>query len=211
MEFSPVLAASICSLLLACSPSKKSNSANNGAKSYNHLLIIGNTADISARVQLEKDFAAAAATKGYVVVKSMDIFPPSLNDPKPPTNEQIIDSLKTKGCDVLFVVSLKKKEELKYNPGLKVNGTTPVLGDLLASSLGYVNANSSEIKSVDKPGSYSYGNGFFIACDLVDAQTQTIVYSTTSEMIEYSKLNTLGKTYITSLVEQLEAKKILRK
>ena len=92
-----------------------------------------------------------------------------------------------------------------------MNGTTPVLGDLLASSLGYVNANSNETKSIDKPGSYSYGNGFFIACDLLDAQTQTIVYSTTSEMIAYSKLNTLGKAYITSLVEQLEAKKIMGK
>lgn len=211
MEFVPVLAASICSFLLACSPSKKSNNTDTGgAKSYNHLFIIGNTADVSARVQLEKDFAAAAAAKGYTVVKSMDIFLPSLKDPKPPTNERIIDSSKVMGCDVLIVMNLKKQEELKYNPGLKVNGNTQWLGSILASSLGHESAGE-EIKSVNKPGSFSYGNGFFIACDLVDAQTQAVIYSTISEMIEYSKLNTAGKSYLTSLIDLLETKKVLRK
>lgn len=209
MKFRLILAISICILPVACSPSKKSNSTNNRGKSYNYLFIIGNTADLDARVQLEKDLAAAVTAKGYSAVKSMDVFPPSLNDPKPPTKEQITDSLHSMGCDALFVMNLKKKEDLKYNPGVKVNANTPWVSGILAGSLGY--RTGSEIKGVDKPGSYAYVNGFYIVCDLVDVKTQTIVYSTTSELIEYPKLNTIGKVYIASMVQQLETKKILKK
>ena len=107
-------------------------------------------------------------------------------------------------------MSLKKKEELKYNPGVKVNGTTPLLGGILASALGYRSAGG-EIKGIDKPGAFAYQNGFHITCDLVDAKTLATVYSTTSEIIEYSNLHTLGKVYITSFLTQLETKKILTK
>jgi hypothetical protein len=210
MKIVSFFAAGICCFLLACSPTKNPGNTNNGVKSYNHLFIIGNTADISARVQLEKALAAAAAAKGYTVVKSIDIFLPSLSDPKPPTIEQVTDSLKATGCDALFVVNLKRKEEIKYNPGVKVNKTSTLLSDILSSSLGY-HTTTNDIESVNKPGSYAYENDFYIAGDLVDAKTQVIVYSATSEIMEYSKLSTAGKDYMISLVEQLETKKMLRK
>ncbi|HEY0678545.1 MAG TPA: hypothetical protein VGD17_09675 [Chitinophagaceae bacterium] len=179
--------------------------------SYNKLFILGNTADIGARVQMEKDLSAAAIAKGYTVVKGIDIFPPSLKDPKPPTTEQILDSLKATGCNALIVVNLKRKEDLKYTRGVNVKGTTPMLSGIIASSLGYRNTNAEEIKDVNKPGSFAYQDGFFITSDLVDASTQIVVHSNISDMIEYSKLNTLGKEYFTNLIKQLEKNKMLKK
>lgn len=206
MKFTPNIAASICCFLLACSSAKTLDSG----KSYNHMFIFCNTADIGARVQLEKDLAAAAAAKGHKVVKSIDIFPPSLHDPKPPSAKQIMDSLAAMGSDALFVMNLKRKEDIKYNPGVKVNETTPVISNLVAGSLGY-RTDGNEIKGVDKPGSFAYENGFYITGDLVDSKTQAIVYSAISEIMEYSKLNTVGKAYMTRLIEQLETKRILKK
>src|SRR5215207_6440203 len=58
-------------------------------KSFKNIFIVVATADIEARSVIEKDFAAAALERGYQVVKSIDAIPPSLQDPKPPTAEEV--------------------------------------------------------------------------------------------------------------------------
>ena len=209
MKFLPIIAA-IWTSLLACSSSKKLDTANPGGKTYNRLFIFCNTADVGARVQLEKDLSTAVAAKGYTVIKSIEIFPPSLSDPRPPTGQQITDSLQTRDCDALIVLNLKRKEDIKYNPGVKVNETNPILGNILASSLGY-RTDGNDIKGVNKPSSYAIENGFHITSDLVDIKTHAAVHSGISELMEYSKLNTLGRAYLGSLIELLETKKILKK
>jgi hypothetical protein len=205
-----MLTACVCCVLLACSGSKKLDKPPYEGRSYNHLFILGNTADIGVRVQLETDLAAAAIAKGYTVVKSIDLFPTSFRDPKPPTTNQVTDSLKKSGCDALIVINLKRKEDLKYIPGVKVKANEGILGSILAGSMGY-QTNSTDVKGIDKPGSYSYENGFFISSDLADANSQVIVYSTASEMMEYSKLSTTGRAYLAGVIDLMEKQKVLKK
>ena len=197
-------------MLLACSSSKKTDKLKSEAKVYNHLFIFCNTADVGTRVKLEKDLSAVIAAKGYSVVKSTDFFPASLNDPRPPTQEQVTDSIAVTGCDALFVINFKRKEDVKYTPGVKVNENNAIITGLVAGGLGY-RTDANSIKAINKPGSFAVENGFYIITDLVDAKTQKVVYSANSEIIEYAKLNTAGPEYLAFIVKQLETKKILKK
>ncbi len=174
------------------------------------MFILANTADIGAKVQLENDLSEAALAKGYPVVKSTVIFPPSFRDPRPPSIEQVMDSLKATGCDAFFVINLKRKEDLKFMPGVKVNANSGWIGGLLASSFGH-QTNNADVKEVNKPGSNAYKNSFYITGDLGDANTKVIVYSAISEMMEYDKLKTEGKVYLRGLVDMMEKQQILRK
>ncbi len=141
-----MLTACICCLQIACSGSKKLDKQQYEGRAYSHLFILGNTADIGVRVQIENDLAAAAIAKGYTVVKSINIFPTSFRDPRPPTTKQITDSLKATGCDALIVINLKRKEDLKYIPGVKVKANDGFLGGIIAGSMGY-QTNSTDVKS----------------------------------------------------------------
>src|SRR5689334_15226114 len=89
-----IFSAFIFILLLSCSLGKNSTGKKDEGKTYNNLFIIANTADIEFRVRLEKELALAAESKGYKAVKSIDVIPPVLNDPKPPSNEELVNKVK---------------------------------------------------------------------------------------------------------------------
>ena len=119
MKFIPVFSVIILSLLLSCSSAKNSSTKKNGEKSYNKLFIIANTADIQARVRLEKELAAAAALKGYQSVKSIDVIPPLLSDPRPPSQEELVNKVNATGCDALCIVYyLRNGDEVRHTPGV---------------------------------------------------------------------------------------------
>ncbi len=214
MKIFPVFSSIIFSLFLACSSTKNSADIKKDSKSYNNLFIIANTGDIEIRVRLEKEFAAAAESKGYKVVKSIDAIHPSLNDPKPPSKEEFINKVKASGCNALFVIyCIRKADAINYIPGSKFDGTDPLIIGLVSGILGYkgkVEGNEYS-KSISTPGSYSKEKGFFILSDLFDAASEEIIYSEKSEIFDDANLIPFSKGYMTDLVKYLEIKKILIK
>ncbi len=210
MKLARALTAGLCCFLLACTASKKPDKVTYTGRSYQQLFVFANTADIGVRVQFENDLAGAALAKGYTVVKSIAVFPPSFRDPRPPGIEQVMDSLKARGCDALFVVNLARKEDLKFQPGVKIKANDGMIGSILAGALRR-NDNSTDVKEVNTPGSYTYQSGFYIKSDLADASSKLVVYNAVSEMMEYAKLNTDGKLYLAGLVDLLEKQQVLRK
>ena len=90
-------------------------------KSFHKIFIVAMTADVEVRSRLETDLAAAAVKKGYEAVKSSDVLPMDIKNPRKPTKEEIISKVRESGCDAVFVASvLKKEESLDYTQG----GTT---------------------------------------------------------------------------------------
>src|SRR5437763_11295141 len=87
-------------------------------KSFDKVFIIVMTADVEARSVFENDLAAMATSRGHKVVKSSDVIPISLQNPKLPTKDEVISKIKETGCDGAFVASLLKKEEsIDYTQG----------------------------------------------------------------------------------------------
>ncbi len=223
MKYLHIFSVFLFSLLLSCSSSKKSTVDTYGGGSYNKLFIIANTADIEVRVRLEKEFAIAAESKEYKVIKSIDILPISLNDPKPPPKEEFVNKVKASGCDALFVVYfLKKGDEVRHIPGVNFKGTDPWLTGLVGMLLvgnkefnkhSYDNkSDPGYTKTISDPGFYTKEKaGFYIVSELIDAATEQIIYSEKSELFDEENLVLFSRGYMAALVNQLEIKKILKK
>src|SRR5690349_12253410 len=71
-------------------------------KSYSNIFIIVMTADIQARVRLESDIANLVTAKGLKAVKSVDVMPFDIDNPKLPSKEDIVSKVKASGCDAVF-------------------------------------------------------------------------------------------------------------
>ena len=214
MKIAPVLLAFICSLLSACSSTKNSTSPKNAGRSYSKLFIIGNTADIEARVRLEKELAAAAGSKGYTAVKSIDVMPPSIREPKPPPKDEFVSQAKAAGCDAMFIIYyIREKDAVNYIPGAKFDGTDPWITGLVSAAMGYKGTvdGTSYKKSTSTPGRYKIERGFYIFSGLFDASSEEILYSEKSEMFDAADLASFSKDYMTGLVKHLEIKKIIMK
>lgn len=217
-----IFSAFIFFLLSACSSTKNSTGKKNEGQSYKNVFIIANTADIEFRVRLEKELALAVESKGYKAVKSIDVIPPVLNDPKPPSKEELVAKVKATGSDALCIVYfLKNGEEIKYNAGINFKGTDPVLsslvGILLLGFKDYTNKydNRSDDpkykKNISEPAFYTREKGFYLLSELFDAATVENVYSEKSNFFDEAELVPFSHSYMAGLVNHLESKKLLKK
>lgn len=222
MRFTHIFSAFLFSLLLSCSSTKNSTSTKNGGKSYNNLFIIANTADIEFRVRLEKELALAAESKGYKAVKSIDVIPPVLDDPKPPSNEELANKVKATGCDALCVVYfLKNGEDVKLNAGVNFKGTDPVLsglvGILLVGFKDYTNKYDNRNddpkykKDISQPAYYTKEKGFYLLSELFDAASVKNIYSERSNSFDEADLVSFSHNYMAGLVKHLETENLLKK
>jgi hypothetical protein len=217
MKFIPVFSVIILPLLLSCSSAKNTADKKNGAPSYNKLFIIANTADIQARVRLEKELAAAAALKGYQSVRSIDVIPPLLSDPKPPSQEELVNKVNATGCDALCIIYyLKSGEEIRHTPGVNFKGTEPMLSGLVAMLLSNKdkhvnNYDDKYTKSISEPGYYTKEKGFYILSELFDAVSVETIYSEKSAFFDDADFHSFSAGYLAGFVKHLEMKKLLKK
>ena len=109
-------------ILQACSSPKETtgvwvNKEKIQGKSFNKLFIVVMTADPEARSTVEGDLVAIAKSRGHEAIKSIDLIPVVLSDPKLPTKDEVVAKVKESGCDAVFASALLKKEEgIRYTP-----------------------------------------------------------------------------------------------
>ena len=107
----------------ACSSTKESTGVwvdkeKIKGKTYDNFFVVVMTADIEARVRLENDIAATITSRGHKAIKSYDVLPADLKDPKPPAVDALIEKIKATDCNAVFVVSLlDQNEEIRYTSG----------------------------------------------------------------------------------------------
>jgi hypothetical protein len=219
MKKATVFSVIIFTFLFSCSSPKNSTGNKNEGKSYNNLFIIANTADIEVRVRLEKGLAAAAEAKGYKAVKSIDVIPPVLSDPKPPSKEELVNKVNATGCDALCIVYfLKNGEEVSHTQGINFKGTEPMLTNLVGLLVGYkkFDYNKGDYdpkykKDVSQPGYYTREKGFYIISELFDATSAENVYSEKSDFFDDADLVPFSTGYMAGFVKHLEMEKKLKK
>src|SRR6187455_3707378 len=122
----------VCSLSLiilalffaACSSTKESTGVwfdkeKIKGKAYDNFFVIVMTADIEARVKLENEIAATIISRGHKAIKSYEVLPADLKDPKPPAVDALIEKIKASDCDAVFLASLlDKNEDVGYTSGV---------------------------------------------------------------------------------------------
>jgi len=197
----------------ACSSAKEStgvwvNKEKIQGKSYSNFFVIVMTADIEARVKLENDIAATIISRGHKAIKSYEVLPADLKDPKPPAVDALIEKIKASDCDAVFVVSLlDKNDEIRYNQG-GTHYTMRTDYSWAGSFFGYYSHYYSTLSS---PGYYSNNKTYFMQSNLFDKASQELMFSVQSDIFNPSSLANGSRTYISTLLKQLEKAKLLKK
>ncbi|HTE25055.1 hypothetical protein [Flavitalea sp.] len=195
-------------VLSACSTSKEPtgvwvNKEKAQGKSYGNIFVVVMSADIEARAKLENDLATEVTSRGFKAVKSVDAMPPSLSDPKKPTKEEIVKTVKESGCDAVLVGALLKQEEaVKYNPQT-TKGT-------LTTYYSYTNYYSNSYSSVHTPSYYSQDKSYYMQTNFYDAASEELMWAVQSTIFNPSSIAKFSKTYTSTLISQLQKEKILK-
>jgi len=177
-------------------------------KSYKKIFVLAQTADIQARKAVEDALVAKAKDRGFELVSSISIMPPSLSNPEIPSKESVIEGVKSSGCDAAFIVTMLKKEEnVRYTPGTTVYAPLP-----------YYRWNSNMFNyydywrpSVSTPGYYSNNHSYFLQSNLYDAASQELMVSIQSELFNPESLQKFAKDYVNDVVSKLQKEGLLKK
>jgi hypothetical protein len=206
------ISAFVMMLVCSCSSNQLTgvwiNKVKMEQKSYKKIFVLAQTADIQARKAVEDALVAKAKDKGFDLVSSISIMPPSLSNPEIPSKESVIEGVKSSGCDAAFVVTLLKKEEnVRYTPGTTVYAPLP-----------YYRWNSNMFNyydywrpSVSTPGYYSNNHSYFLQSNLYDAASQELMVSIQSELFNPESLEKFAKDYVNDVVSKLQKEGLLKK
>ena len=206
------IAAFMIMLVYSCSSSQLTgvwvNKEKMEQKSYKKIFILAQTADIQARKAVEDALVAKAKDRGFELISSISVIPPSLSNPEIPSKESVIEGVKSSGCDAAFIVTMLKKEEnVRYTPGTTVYAPLP-----------YYRWNSNMFNyydywrpSVSTPGYYSNNQSYFLQSNLYDAASQELMVSIQSEIFNPETLQKFIKDYVNDVVSKLQKEGLLKK
>ncbi len=200
-------------MLGACSTAKEPtsvwvNKEKIEGKSFSNIFIVVMTADVRARVRLESDLAAEVVARGLKAVKSLDVLPVSIKDPKTPSKEEVVSKVKESGCDAVFVASLLKKEESVRHTSATSTYTVLPYYSYTGTYYGYY---SNWYPTVSTPGYYSHDKSYFMQSNLYDVASEEIMWSAQSKVFSPGSLEAFSKSYISTLIKQLEKEALLKK
>jgi hypothetical protein len=200
-------------LLASCSTTKEPggvwvNKEKIKGKSFSNIFIVVMTADLEARSMIENDLAAAIREKGYKAVKSIDVIPSSLKDPKLPPKEEIINKVKENGCDAIFVSALVRNEDSVSYTASKTIHSPGNNFNYSGNFFGYYNYY---YHTTEKAAYYTMDKKYFVQSNLYDAATQEIMWSIHSQIFNPSSLKNFSIVYAGSLIQKLETSSVLEK
>ena len=165
------------------------------------------TQNYEAQVTLENDLATAAADKGILTMKSNDAFGPILTADKLPKTEVLLKAIRDLGCDGIFTVAVVDKSEKTYyvEGGYSSGAFMPYAGYGYTYS-GYY-AYSSAYYS---PGYYSTDKTYFIESNLFNANTEQMLISMQSKVVNPPDIVKASKQYTKMLVTELQARGFMK-
>jgi|GEM_PF-710004 len=182
--------------IISCAAPKKSaavrvNKEKIMGKTYKTIFVIAQTQNVNARQIVEYDIAKRVTEIGYKVVKSIDVTPPVFNGGKQPTKEEVLEKVKSAGCDGIFLVTLARKEEnLKYTPRTEVYAPskfTSWSGNFFGF---YSNYSSVTITS----GYYDKEKEYFLQSNFYDTQSSDLLFSVQSSVYNPVSLEKFSKS-----------------
>ncbi|SEO95335.1 hypothetical protein SAMN05660816_03956 [Niastella yeongjuensis] len=209
-----MLSASLLTIFLAtCKSPKESagvwiNKEKIKDKTYSNLFILVVTADIQARVKLEGDLSKIATARGLKNVKSVDVMPFDIQNPKKPTKEEVVSKIKESGCDGVFLASLLRKEDrVKHTEG--TTAYAPMTNYTPAGN--YYAYYSGAYTTVSTPSYFTNDKVYFMQSNLYDAATEEKMWSVDSEIFNPADINAFSKSYTKTLISQLQKARLIMK
>jgi hypothetical protein len=177
-------------------------------KTYSNLFIIVVTADIQARSRLEGDLSNVATSRGLKTVKSVDVMPFDIENPKKPTKEEVVSKVKASGCDAVFIASLLKKEDrVKHTEG--TTAYAPMTNYTPAGN--YYAYYSGSYSTISSPSYYTNDKVYFMQSNLYDAATEEKMWAVNSEVFNPSNIDAFSRSYTKTLISKLKKARLVKK
>lgn len=194
--------------LASCGPSQKVTSSwktpDMPTKAYKSIFIMAMIQNQSARNIIETDLAKAAEAKGLKVYKSSEIFAPSFQQGNLPGKQEIIDKVRSLGCDGMITTALVDKEsETRYVPGTTTYMPYGRYGYGWGGYYGYGMATYN-------PGYYTTDKTYFLETHIFDVETEKMIWSAQSEAYNPSSISKFSREYTAVLADRI-AKDLGRK
>jgi hypothetical protein len=164
------------------------------------------TQNYEAQLNLENDLAAACDKRGILTVKSIDAFGPILTADKLPKKDVLLKAIRDLGCDAIFMVTLVDKEsETHYVPETSSGVYMPYAG------YGYYYTGFyAYTPSFYSPGYYTTDKTYFIESNLFDANTEKMLMSMQSKVVNPPDIVKASKQYTQMLVTELQAQGLMK-
>jgi hypothetical protein len=193
-------------LLAGCAPttyitgSWKSPTAAN--KQYKSILVAAFTSNTIARSTLEKDMAAILA-KNVTVLKSIDEFPPTVNNTDS-SKAVIIDKMKGRIDAILAISIISRETETRYIPGERPYD--PLNYMYYNDFWGYYNYR---YPTLYQQGYYEQNKVYYIETNLYDAENEKLIWSAQSKTYSPDDLEPFSKEFATVIVTKMQEEKII--
>jgi hypothetical protein len=158
------------------------------------------TQNYEAQVNLENDLANAAQAKGLQTVRSIEAFGAILTVDKLPKKDVLIQAIKDLGCDAIFSVAVvDQQSETHYVPATSSSVYTPYGG------YGYYYSGFySYSPAFYTPGYYTTDKTYFIESNLYDVNTEKLLISMQSKVVNPGDITKASKKYTQILVTELQ-------
>jgi hypothetical protein len=158
------------------------------------------TQNYEAQMNLENDLAEAAEAKGIKTVRSIEAFGPILTVDKLPKKEVLLQAIKDVGCDAIFSVAVvDQQSETHYVPATSSSVYVPYGG------YGYYYSGFySYSPAFYTPGYYTTDKTYFIESNLYDVNTEKLLISMQSKVVNPGDIAKASKQYTQLLVAELQ-------
>jgi hypothetical protein len=164
--------------------------------SYSDVMITALTPGIDARTTIENDLAAALTSRGVLVTKSMDIFPPNFS--KETRKEEMMRKIRRTSSKAIITVSLLHKEtKSTYVPGSY--GYSPAY-TYYGRFWGYY---SFWYPTIVSPGYYTQDKIYYMETNVYNAGTEELVWSAQSETYNPDNLSGFSSELANIIADKL--------
>jgi hypothetical protein len=158
------------------------------------------TQNYEAQVNIENDLATAATNHGIKTVRSIDAFGPILTLDKLPKKDVLIQAIKDLGCDAIFSIAVvDQQSETHYVPATSSSVYMPYGG------YGYYYSGFYAYSpAFYTPGYYTEDKTYFIESNLYDVNTEKLLISMQSKVVNPGDITKSSKKYTDMLVTELQ-------
>jgi hypothetical protein len=191
-------------LLWACTPTTritgtwKSPEAAN--QQYKKVAVAALTDNVRAREKVENDMQAQLQMHGVTVVKSIDMFPPTVSSKSGPDVNLLMEKLKDEGFDGIMTVALiDEKTETRYVGG-NYNYTPVTRFGWYGRFRGYY---TYWYPTLYDPGYYTEEKVYFLETNLYNEATENLVWSAQSQSYSPASLRKASENLAEITVNKL--------
>lgn len=211
---SKLIVASVLLCFISCKPgteitgSWKNVNINASAVNVNTILVTALTSRVNARQTVENELTSALQKKGYNVVKSIDVLPPTFTNGEKPDKQKLFAKISETGADAILTVALIDKEtETRHVPGNFAYAPVPRFG-YYGTFWGYYN---TWFPTLSSPGYYQEDKVYFIETNLYDAKSEQLLWSAQSETYNPGSLARFADEFAEVVVAKMTEDGLLKR